>query len=160
MRSNRETISLSWVKEILALNGLTATDTPDQYAKHDLNVSNNGIIEVKERWLDKSKFTKYSEEGFILEDIKYKYLLGKKSLYCNLFDFTDIKIALFWDINQLHNINIVDMNCKATTSFSNNNYVSKPIHLVNINQCSNIFIYKDNEWTQTDTKTVFSKIKS
>jgi len=37
------------------------------------------------------------------------------------------------------------MNCKATTSFNNNDYVSKPIHLVNIDQTAFIYLYENGE---------------
>lgn len=157
MRSNREEITLDWVKEILALSGITAINTEDQYAKHDLDCSNGGIIEVKERWLDKDKFNLYCNSGFILEDIKYKYLLNKKSLYCNVFDFSDLKVALFWNVN-LINSNISRLDCKATTSFENNNYISKQIHLVNINQTAFIFLYENGEWIRSNKETLISKL--
>lgn len=157
MRSDKETTSLNWVKEILALSGITATETTDQYAKHDLDCSNEGIIEVKERWLDKAKFKEYSEKGFILEDIKFQYLLGKKSLYCNLFDYSDLKIALFWNVNRIDNITS-NMSCKATTSFNNNNYIKKQVHLVNIDQCVFIFLYENGEWIKADKQTIITKL--
>jgi len=157
MRSNKELDSLNSVKDILALSGITATETEGQFDKHDLDCSNDGIIEVKERWIDKTKFTQYSKEGFILEDIKYQYLLGKKSLYCNLFDYSENKIALFWNVNKI-NSNITKMNCKSTTTFSNTSYTSKQIHLVNIDQCAYIFVYDNNMWTKTDKQTVINKI--
>jgi len=157
MRSNKETNSLNSVKDILALSGITATETINQYEHYDLDCSNDGIIEVKERWIDKTKFTQYSKEGFILEDIKYQYLLGKKSLYCNLFDYSENKIALFWNVNNI-NSNITKMNCKSTTTFSNTSYTSKQIHLVNIDQCAYIFVYDNNMWTKTDKQTVINKI--
>lgn len=157
MRSNREEITLDWVKEILALSGITATGTTEQYAKHDLDCSNGGIIEVKERWLDKSKFWQYSEQGFILEDIKYQYLLGKKSLYCNVFDFSDLKIALFWNVNQIES-NISSLLCNATTIFSNNSYTNKQVHLVNINQTAFIFLYENGEWIRSNKDTLITKL--
>ena len=157
MRSNKELDSLNSVKDILALTGITATETVNQFAHYDLDCSNDGIIEVKERWIDKSKFTQYSKEGFILEDIKYKYLFGKKSLYCNLFDYSENKIALFWNVNKI-NSNITNMNCKATTTFSNTSYTSKQIHLVNIDQCAYIFVYENDMWSKTDKQTVINKI--
>lgn len=157
MRSNKETTSLNWVKDILVLSGITATETMDQYAKHDLDCSNGGIIEVKERWLDKTKFREYSEKGFILEDIKYQYLLGKKGLYCNLFDYSDLKIALFWNVNRIDNVTS-NMSCKATTSFENNNYVNKQVHLVNIDQAEFIYLYENGEWTKADKQTIITKL--
>ena len=157
MRSNREEITLDWVKEILALSGITATGTTEQYTKHDLDCSNGGIIEVKERWLDKTKFKEYSEKGFILEDIKYQYLLGKKSLYCNVFDFSDIKVALFWNVNQIES-NIRSLGCKATTSFENNNYISKQVHLVNINQTAFIYLYENGEWIRSNKENLITKL--
>lgn len=157
MRSNKEETSLSWVKDILALCGLTATNTLNPYEQYDLDCSNGGIIEVKERWLDKDKFNKYSSEGFILEDTKYQFLLGKKSLYCNLFDYGETKIALFWNINTLQS-NSVSLNCKATTTFKNNSYKNKQVHLINIDQCSYIYLYENDEWIRSDKETVMSKL--
>lgn len=157
MRSNREEITLDWVREILALGGITATETTEQYAKHDLDCSNGGIIEVKERWLDKTKFKEYSEQGFILEDIKYQYLLGKKSLYCNVFDFSDLKIALFWNVNQIES-KISSLLCNATTIFSNNSYTNKQVHLVNINQTAFIFLYENGEWIRSNKETLITKL--
>jgi len=157
MRSNREEITLDWVKEILALSGITATATTDQYAKHDLDCSNGGIIEVKERWLDKSKFWQYGEQGFILEDIKFQYLLGKKSLYCNVFDFSDLKIALFWNVNQIES-SITSLGCKATTTFSNNFYMNKQVHLVNIDQTAFIYLCENGEWIRSNKETLITKL--
>lgn len=156
MRSNKETTSLNWVKDILALSGITATETTDQYAKHDLDCSNEGIIEVKERWLDKAKFKEYSEKGFILEDIKFQYLLGKKSLYCNLFDYSDLKIALFWNVNQIDS-NIHNLGCKATTTFDRGYYIKKQVHLVNIDQAEFVYLYENGEWTKADKQTIITK---
>lgn len=157
MRSDKETTSLNWVKEILALSGISATETTDQYAKHDLDCSNEGIIEVKERWLDKTKFKEYSEKGFILEDIKFQYLLGKKSLYCNLFDYSDLKIALFWNVNRIDS-NISSLGCKATTTFDRGYYIKKQVHLVNIDQTSFIYLYENGEWIKADKQTIITKI--
>lgn len=157
MRSSREEITLDWVKDILALSGITATDTTEQFAKHDLDCSNGGIIEVKERWLDKEKFSIYCNSGFILEDTKYQYLLNKKSLYCNLFDFDDTRVALFWNVNQLES-NAISLGCKSTTTFSNNSYTNKQVHLVNIDQCAFIYLYENDRWFRIDKETLLNRI--
>lgn len=96
MRGNRELASLEWVKEVVASKGWTATESPDKYDHYDLKIEEiDCLIEVKQRMLNRETFKRYNKEGFMLENLKYNFLRGKRSLYCNTVDFGDCVICMF-----------------------------------------------------------------
>lgn len=97
MRKDRELHSLNQVIEMFKSLYNTECVIESEYSKHDLNAFKNGefygCLEVKQRNFTPQQIKKYSEEGFMLEGIKYDYLKDKRSLYINYFEI-DGKFAI------------------------------------------------------------------
>jgi hypothetical protein len=98
MRYNRELESLAVVQEYLATKGFSTEVELDEFSHNDLFVTsekyNGAKIEVKQRHFTLNQVMKYSVEGFIMEEMKYNYLRGFRSLYINYFMCGDKKILL------------------------------------------------------------------
>lgn len=147
MRGNREKESLKLVYNLLKqqLGDVVIKESQNEMAHYDIITYYNEIpiyIEVKERYCDYDKFVHYSNEGFILEDIKYNFLLGKHNRYVNVFRINGEIVIITWDINSLNNKS-EDKTCKSTTDFANNDYKAKSVKLIKPNQ-GTIYILKDN----------------
>jgi len=151
MRSNKEAESLKIVSKLISqLNtGAIISETKDRYAHYDLYVetpksTSKIFVEVKERYCDAQKFLYYASQGFLLEQIKYDFLIGKPSRYINLFRFDGHTIIISWNINTLVT-NTINKHCRATTDFDNNNQVSKRVNLITPEQ-GNVYILKDDKF--------------
>ena len=75
MRSSEEIASLELVQALFMKSNISSKLSTGQYDKYDIITENNWRIEVKNRKLSKSDFIKYNNGGFILEEIKYSYLI-------------------------------------------------------------------------------------
>ena len=125
MRSNKEIASLRLVKELLnqQIKECVVTESKDQFAHYDLLLevgSAKAYIEVKERmgkYCELSNFIKYSELGWMSEQTKWDFLVGKPSRYINLFRVAGEVIIMVWDLNKIKN-NAVTLNCPKATDES------------------------------------------
>ncbi len=149
MRGNREITSLVWVEEVLATLGLTATRSEGQFDKYDLFINEEkAYVEVKQRMLNRDKFKIYNRDGFMLENHKYNFLLGKKSLYCNTVDFGDCIICMFWNINKMNKFTTGNVITSMTTDFENQDKIYKSVKYVKAQEASSIYVKKNGEWTK------------
>lgn len=161
MRSPREKDSLSIVIDLISSKNLTATESPNEFDQYDLEVKEkNCLIEVKERYLSKKKFLYYSMSGFILEEKKYNYLLGKKSRYCNVIKFEDFILCLFWNINKLEEVESFSLCTARTTDFEDKRLMSKPVKYLKPDMATSIFIKEINgEWERINKNKLYKKLK-
>ena len=158
MRGDVEMKSLSKVIDMFAGYGITATVEEDEFAHHDLNVKgekNNGIAEVKQRYLTVDNFIRYSNEGFMMENYKYNHLKQQRSVYVNYFVLNSLEVILFWDVSKITNKNIKTIYAPKTTSFDNNNYVQKDIILLKIDDASKILYLNEDGWQETNKQKLF-----
>lgn len=169
-RSNEENKSLKLVSDLLATKGYKSKATPPS-CKYDLaSTRDDGRllhVEVKQRRLNVMKFISYSVNGFMMERKKYDFLLGKHSLYVNVFDFDNLIVITNWNINTLEKKDLLafDLLAPSTTDFTNNQTVSKPSIFLTLKQCSSIYIqYKKdnlthhNKWIQVTHKELLNKL--
>lgn len=125
MRSITEQESLKLVKELLKqqVKDSIITESQNQYEHYDLLLEFNGVkayIEVKERmgkYCEVLNFIKYSELGWMSEQIKWDFLVGKPGRYINLFRVAGEIIIMVWDLNKIQN-NAVTLNCPKVTDTS------------------------------------------
>lgn len=89
-------------------------------------------IEVKRRRFTVNDFIKYSKEGFIYENTKYQFLKDKFGFYMNVINLNGIDYIFSWyvGLNTSLRFRWENKNCRATTDFANNAYVSKMVSYV------------------------------
>jgi hypothetical protein len=125
MRSDKEKQSLKLVSELLTqqIPGCVIKESKDQFAHYDLLLELNAAkayIEVKERmgkYCEVNSFVKFSELGWMSEQVKWDFLVGKTSRYINLFRVDGKIIIMVWNLNAIQS-NTTVLNCPKATDES------------------------------------------
>jgi hypothetical protein len=141
MRGNREQYSLNVVSSLIKKQHpeCVITESMDKYAHYDLLIMSEGkkmLIEVKERmnkYCELSNFIQYSREGWMCEQIKWDFLVGRPHRYINMFVIKGETVIITWDLNNIVNKK-VDMSCPKTTDFERNDKVNKVSTLLSPNE--------------------------
>ena len=157
MRSSEEIASLELVQALFMKSNISSKLSTGQYDKYDIITENNWRIEVKNRKLSKSDFIKYNNGGFILEEIKYSYLIQfNNSRYINVFHVNGLTFILNWKIKDVRPI-INDLYCRKTTHFENTNRVRKSVIYLKA-ETALIYLYEDNDFKKIDFNTLIDKL--
>ena len=89
-------------------------------------------IEIKNRRFSVADFIRYSKQGFIYENTKYQFLKDKFGFYMNVINLNGVDYIFSWyvGLNTSLRFRWESKNCRATTDFANNGYVSKMVSYV------------------------------
>lgn len=156
MRNEREENSVNEVCKALNNLGFTTKKTDAQFENYDINLTGKttGVIEVKNRDLDKETFIKYwTKEGFLLEDKKYERLTEKNAMYINIFNVNNLQIIIGWNLSGEKNCTknrtskLTTIKCPDTSEFNNSKtYVDKLCWLIKRRTSTLRMIKIDGEW--------------
>ena len=155
MRTSNELSSLDMVKKLFLQYGIR-TRLGDIYDHFDLITENNWLLEVKNRRLNYDQFIEYNKSGFIMENIKYNYLINYNSRYINTFVINGLEFILNWNVKDIDSKSI-NMECKKTTDFNNNNYINKEIILLKAEDAK-IYIWENDKYVVIDYHTLINKL--
>lgn len=162
MRTEREEESLDQVidayKTIYQYN---ISKTTGEYCAYDLTVTGRtiGVIEVKERTINPIELLKYKDELYLQKD-KYDKLKQYNAIYCNYFNYGDIKLIFNWDINKLVNSNSYLEEMTNTQDFGYQEKVLKNVLKLSIKNSFCMLKYKDYDWKIISTKKGINQIKN
>ncbi len=164
MRTTAEQASLALVKELLnqQIKECTISESKNQFEHYDLLLEVNkakAYIEVKERmgkYCELPSFIKYSELGWMSEQTKWDFLVGKPSRYINLFRVAGEVVIIVWDLNKIKN-NTVTLNCPKTTDFNTSGNRDKLSTNLLPNQ-GTIYIKRDGKYEEIKWENLKSEL--
>lgn len=157
MRKQDELTSLKVVQNLYGQFGIKTSLSTNTYDHYDIKTENNWLLEVKARRLNYNQFIKYNKEGFIMENVKYKFLSEyENSRYINVFNMNNKTFTVSWKVSNIKPT-IKDMYCKSTTEFSNNGYRKKEIILLKAEDAI-IYLLKGEEFKMVSFNDLIEEI--
>jgi len=143
MRSDDKKYSIDLIKSLFLQNGLNTKESYET-EKYDLLLDDGRKIEIKNRRFTTNQFITYSSgDGFILEKIKYDFLIDNNGLYIYTMKLNNYNIVLIWDVKKI-NTNFLNITLQSKTDFSGCYKKNKQITYLSIKDC---YIYiKIDRW--------------